>query len=80
MFKARYRRRTASERCFKRLKEDYLLERKTKTRTSNNWYFRAFSTAMCLHMAAWVKHLKIDMRDMRSLVLTWQSEVDTTAA
>ena len=41
LFKARYRRRTAAERCFKRLKEDYLLERKTKTRTSNNWYFRA---------------------------------------
>lgn len=77
LFKARYRRRTSSERGFKRLKEDYLLERKTKTRTSNNWYFRAFSTAMCLHIDAWVKYLKIDLRD---LILAWQSEVDPTAA
>ena len=77
LFKARYRRRTSSERGFKRLKEDYLLERKTKTRTSNNWYFRAFSTAMCLHIDAWVKYLKIDLRD---LILAWQSEVAPTVA
>lgn len=77
LFKEHYRRRTSSERCFKRLKEDYLLERKTKTRTSANWYFRAFSTAMCLHIDAWVKHLKLDMRD---LILAWQAEIDSTAA
>ncbi|MEN6413757.1 MAG: hypothetical protein ABFC84_13510 [Veillonellales bacterium] len=77
LFKEHYRRRTSSERCFKRLKEDYLWERKTKTRTSANWYFRAFSTAMCLHIDAWVKHLKLDMRD---LILAWQAEIDSTAA
>ncbi|XFO71219.1 hypothetical protein SPACI_046830 [Sporomusa acidovorans DSM 3132] len=72
LFKARYRQRTASERCFKRLKEDYLLERKTKTRNSCNWYFRAYSTAMCSHMDAWIKHLAINMRP---LILEWSAEV-----
>ena len=80
LFKARYRRRTSVERTFKRMKEDYLLERKTKTRSSCNWYFRAFSTAMCLHIDAWLNHLKVDKAVMENLVLQWQAEVYSPAA
>jgi len=76
LFKLRFRRRTTVERFFKRIKEDYLFERKTKTRSSRNWYFRAFTTAMCTHIDAWIKHFKIDMTP---LILQWESELITIA-
>ena len=77
LFKVRYKRRTTVERFFKRIKEDYLLERKTKTRSSRNWYFRAFTTAMCTHVDAWIKHFHIDMTP---LILQWEAEVIAKAA
>jgi len=76
-FKLRFNRRTTVERFFKRLREDYLLETKTKTRSSRNWYFRTFASSMCLHIDAWLKHLKIDMRP---LILQWAAELNPTAA
>lgn len=76
-FKLRFKRRTTVERFFKRLKEDYLLERKSKTRSSRNWYFRAFASSMCLHIDAWLKHLNIDMRPS---ILAWIAELTPTAA
>ncbi|MCX7780914.1 MAG: hypothetical protein N2491_08360, partial [Negativicutes bacterium] len=77
LFKERFARRTSAERFFKRMKEDYLLERKSKIRSSRNWYFRAFADAMCVHVDAWLKHFKIDMRP---LILQWQAEVNAIAA
>lgn len=77
LFKSRFARRTTVERFFKRMKEDYLLERKSKTRSSRNWYFRAFADAMCVHVDAWVKHFKMDMRP---LILAWQAEGSSRAA
>jgi len=77
LFKTRYRRRTSVERLFKRLKEDYLLERKTKTRSSAHWYFRAYASAMCLHIDAWIKHFQLDVRPLISL---WQAEVIPASA
>jgi len=77
LFKQRFARRTTVERFFKRLKEDYLLERKSKTRSSRNWYFRAFTDAMCVHVDAWVKHFKVEMRP---LILQWEAEVNSRTA
>ena len=77
LFKERFARRTTVERFFKRLKEDYLLERKSKTRSSRNWYFRVFADAMCVHVDAWVKHFKVEMRP---LILQWEVEVNSRAA
>lgn len=77
LFKARFRRRTTVERFFKRIKEDYLFERKTKTRSSMNWYFRAFAVSMCTHIDAWVKHFNLDMRP---LLLQWALEAGAMAA
>ena len=72
LWRARYKRRTAAERFNKRLKEDYLLEKRGKIRSSRAWSFRVFADAMCLHIDAMVKHLNLDMR---SLILQWQSKV-----
>ena len=63
-WKARYKRRTTAERCFKRLKEDYSLETRGKIRSSRAWYVRTFLASMCLHVDAWVKHQQIDMRPL----------------
>ncbi len=63
-WKDRYKRRTTVERCFKRLKEDYGLEKRGKIRSSRAWYIRAFLASMCLHTDAWVKHQQIDMRPL----------------
>lgn len=77
LFKERFARRTTVERFFKRLKEDYLFERKSKTRSLRNWYFRAFADAMCIHVDAWLKHFNVDMRP---LILLWQAELTPIAA
>ncbi|MFZ5634845.1 MAG: hypothetical protein ACOY40_18620, partial [Bacillota bacterium] len=76
-WKKHYKRRTTDERYFKRLKEDYLLERKGKLRSSMIWYFRAFADSMCIHIDAWVRHLKFDIRPV---ILQWQCEVISQAA
>lgn len=76
-WKKHYKRRTTDERYFKRLKEDYLLERKGKIRSSMTWYFRAFADSMCIHIDAWVRHLKFDIRPV---ILQWQCEVISQAA
>jgi len=76
-WKTRYKRRTTIERCFKRLKEDYLLERRGKIRSSMAWYFRAFVASMCLHTDAWVSHQSLDIRPM---ILQWGSETNSQAA
>ncbi len=73
----RYRRRTTVERCFKRLKEDYLLERKSKIRSSVTWYFRAFIDSMCLHVDSWILHQRLDIRPM---ILQWKSDIVSQAA
>lgn len=73
----RYKRRTTVERYFKRLKEDYFLERKSKIRSSMAWYFRAFIDSMCLHVDAWVAHRRLDIRPM---ILQWDSNVNSQAA
>jgi hypothetical protein len=72
-----YKRRTTVERYFKRLKEDYLLERKSKIRSSMAWYFRAFIDSMCLHIDAWVAHQNLDMRPM---ILQWDRSIVSKAA
>lgn len=72
-----YKRRTTVERYFKRLKEDYLLERKGRIRSSMAWYFRVFNASMCLHIDAWVAHRRLDIRPM---VLQWNSNIDSQAA
>lgn len=77
LWKERYKRRTASERFNKRLKEDYRLEKRGKIRSSRAWNFRVFVDAMCLHMDAMVKHLKLDIK---GLILQWESEVKQIAA
>lgn len=73
----RYKRRTTVERCFKRMKEDYLLERKSKIRSSMAWNFRAFIDAMCLHVDAWVAHQNLDIRP---LIWQWESDLAALAA
>ena len=70
-WKLHYKRRTTVERSFKRLKEDYLLERRGKIRSSRAWHFRSFTSAMCLHVDAWIKHESIDLRP---LVYQWQKD------
>lgn len=72
LWKARYKRRTAAERFIKRLKEDYLLEKRGSLRSSRAWSFRVFADAMCLHIDAMVKYLSLDMS---SLILLWKSQV-----
>jgi hypothetical protein len=72
LWSVRYKRRTAAERFIKRLKEDYLLEKRGKIRSSRAWSFRVFADAMCLHIDAMLKHLNLDIR---SLILRWESEV-----
>lgn len=72
-----YKHRTTVERYFKRLKEDYLLERKSKIRSSMAWYFRVFIDSMCLHIDAWVAHQHLDIRP---LILQWDSNVNSQAA
>ncbi|KJS22586.1 MAG: hypothetical protein VR72_06095, partial [Clostridiaceae bacterium BRH_c20a] len=77
LWKERYKRRTSSERFNKRLKKDYLLEKRGKIRSSRAWNFRVFADAMCLHIDAMVKHLKLDVK---ALILQWESEVKHVAA
>jgi hypothetical protein len=72
LWRARYKRRTAAERFNKRLKEDYLLEKRGKIRSSRAWSFRVFADAMCLHIDAMLKHFKVDLRP---LILQWAGEV-----
>lgn len=77
LWKSRYKRRTTAERLNKRLKEDYLLERRGKIRSSRAWNLRVFFSAMCLHIDAWIKYESIDFRQQ---ILQWELEVKKTAA
>ena len=51
-WKSVYNSRTASERCNKRLKNDYLLERGAH-RSTKFWYIRSYLIMMLLHLDAW---------------------------
>jgi len=76
-WKAHFKRRTTVERVFKMLKEDFLIERRGKIRTSMTWYLRVFAASMCIHIDAWVSHLKFDIRPM---ILQWKGEFSSQAA
>ena len=51
-WKEEYKKRTSSERCNKRLKEDFLLEDGSH-RSTKMWYCRLYCIMMCLHLDAW---------------------------
>ena len=51
-WKSIYNSRTASERCNKRMKIDYLLE-SARHRSSKFWYIRSYLIMMLLHLDAW---------------------------
>lgn len=51
-WKSVYNSRTASERCNKRIKIDYLLEA-AKHRSSKFWYIRSYLIMILLHLDAW---------------------------
>lgn len=76
-WKAYFKRRTTVERVFKRLKEDFLIERCGKIRTSMTWYLRVFAASMCIHIDAWVSRLKFEIRPM---ILQWKGKFSSQAA
>ena len=51
-WKNEYKKRTSSERCNKREKDDYLLE-SGRHRSSKMWYCRLYCIMMCQHLDAW---------------------------
>ena len=51
-WKEEYKKRTSSERCNKREKEDYHLE-SGKHRSTKMWYCRLYCIMMCQHLDAW---------------------------
>lgn len=77
LWRVRYKRRTAAERFNKRLKIDYSVDSIAPARNSRDWTFRVFTTAMCLHIDAWVAQAKVDAR---KLLLSWQYDLDAVAA
>lgn len=52
-WKEEYKKRTSSERCNKREKDDFLLEN-GRHRSSKMWYCRLYCIMMCQHLDAWV--------------------------
>jgi len=51
-WKLEYNKRTSSERCNKREKDDYLLE-DGRHRSTKQWYCRLYCIMMCQHLDAW---------------------------
>ncbi|MDI6793804.1 MAG: transposase [bacterium] len=52
LWKEKMKRRTSSERCNKRMKVDYDLE-KVRVRSTKHWFVRTALVAMCQHIDAW---------------------------
>jgi len=52
LWKQKMKRRTNSERCNKRMKVDYHLER-ARVRSTKHWFVRTSLVVMCQHMDAW---------------------------
>lgn len=77
LWKQRYKRRTAAERFNKRLKVDYAVNTVASPRSSRDWAFRVFSSAMCIHIDAWVAQAKLDAR---RLLLCWQQTLLSSVA
>ena len=51
-WKLNYNARTSSERCNKRMKNDFVLE-SGRHRSSKMWYCRLYATMMLQHLSAW---------------------------
>jgi len=77
LWKLRYKRRTAAERFNKRLKIDYSVDSISPARTSRDWTFRVFTTAMCLHIDAWVAQANLDVH---GLLLSWKQDMESLVA
>ncbi|HHY43189.1 MAG TPA: hypothetical protein GX514_10165 [Thermoanaerobacterales bacterium] len=60
--------RSSSERSFKRIKNDYEIER-SRVRSRKNWYFFIHFAAMNCHLDAWVKAALDDDFDIWAEVL-----------
>lgn len=62
-WKQEYNKRTSSERCNKREKEDYLLEN-GRHRSSKMWYCRLYCIMMCQHLNAWDQTVSGSLKDL----------------
>lgn len=62
-WKEEYKKRTSSERCNKRIKEDFLLEDGSH-RSSKMWYCRLYCILMCLHLDAWGSAPSTSLKDI----------------
>lgn len=62
-WKEKYKKRTSSERCNKRLKEDFLLENGSH-RSTKMWYCRLYCIMMCLHLDAWGSAPSTSLKDI----------------
>lgn len=62
---AEYRKRTSSERCNKRQKDDYALE-SGRHRSTKMWYCRLYCIMMCQHLDAWSPVNSSPLKDILS--------------
>lgn len=62
-WKREYNKRTSSERCNKREKDDYLLE-SGRYRSSKMWYCRLYCIMMCQHLDAWAAASPISLKNL----------------
>jgi len=62
-WKNRYAKRVASERCFKRKKNDYNLEH-ARHRRENLWFIRTIIINSCQHIDAWAAESKINFKNI----------------
>ena len=62
-WKTKYNKRTSSERCNKREKEDYLLE-SGRHRSSKMWYCRLYCIMMCQHLDAWAAASTFSLKNL----------------
>ena len=63
-----YAMRSSSERSFKRIKNDYEIER-SRVRSRKNWYFFIHFAAMNCHLDAWVAKAEKEHFDIWAEVL-----------
>lgn len=62
-WKNEYKKRTSSERCNKREKEDYKLE-SGHHRSTKQWYCRLYCIMMCQHLDAWGSAFTTSLKDL----------------
>ena len=62
-WKEEYKKRTSSERCNKRIKEDFLLEDGSH-RSTKMWYCRLYCIMMCQHLDAWGSAPSTSLKDI----------------